>query len=252
MTRVQILILLILAITVCIVFGIAAITVRTQLMPSLTPAIAERPESETTTTPAAVPTWTPIPISTSTPTPTDTRLPTATYTRVVQDTATPTVTHTPAPTPTGTISPSPTRSSGGGGGGTYRTPVPTPTPTSLYPFRIVGQTLAYSTTNYIFVTYARVTSGDVLLPGYRLIGTHYPTGAHIESEPSCPYLCRASGPSIEDYLIQEGNLVFEAFFYDTGSWSLMLVDPQGRQVSEILHIGIDIRDRKWFYYHLNR
>jgi len=252
MTRVQILILLILAITVCIVFGIAAITVRTQLMPSLTPAIAERPEAETTTTPAAVPTWTPIPISTSTPTPTDTRLPTATYTRVVQDTATPTVTHTPAPTPTGTISPSPTRSSGGGGGGTYRTPVPTPTPTSLYPFRIVGQTLAYSTTNYIFVTYARVTSGDVLLPGYRLIGTHYPTGAHIESEPSCPYLCRASGPSIEDYLIQEGNLVFEAFFYDTGSWSLMLVDPQGRQVSEILHIGIDIRDRKWFYYHLNR
>ena len=251
MTRVQILILLILAITVCIVFGIAAITVRTQLMPSLTPAIAERPETESTTTLVPEPTWTPIPISTSTPTPTDTRLPTATYTRVVQDTATPTVTHTPAPTPTGTISPSPTRSSGGGGG-TYRTPVPTPTPTSLYPFRIVGQTLAYSTTNYIFVTYARVTSADVLLPGYRLIGTHYPTGAHIESEPSCPYLCRASGPSIEDYLIQEGNLVFEAFFYDTGSWSLMLVDPQGRQVSEILHIGIDIRDRKWFYYHLNR
>ncbi len=250
MTRVQILILLILAITVCIVFGIAAVTVRTQLMPSLTPAIAERPETEGTTTLAAASTWTPIPSSTSTPTPTDTRLPTATYTRVVQDTATPTVTHTPAPTPTGTITPSPTRSSGGSG--SYRTPVPTPTPTSLYPFRIVGETLTYSTTNYIFVTYARVTSGDVLLPGYRLIGTHHPTGAHIESEPSCPYLCRGSGPRIEDYLIQEGNLVFEAFFYDTGTWSLMLIDPQGRQVSEILHIAIDIRERKWFYYHLNR
>jgi hypothetical protein len=125
-------------------------------------------------------------------------------------------------------------------------------PTSRYPFRIVAEPLEYKTKNFIFVIYARVTSGDVLLPGYRLIGTHYPTGAHIKSEPSCAYLCRASGPNLEDALIQEGNLVFEAFFYDTGYWSLVLVDAQGNQVSEVFNIDIDIKKRKWFYYLFNR
>ena len=56
----------------------------------------------------------------------------------------------------------------------------------------------------------------------------------------------------EDYLIQEGNLVFEAFFYDTGTWSLVIVDPQGQQASEVLQIDIDIKKRKWFYYHFGR
>ncbi len=248
MTRVQILILAILAITVCMVFGIAAIAVRTQLIPSLTPVVAQQPEVSPTS--AATPTWTIMPTNTLTPTPVDTPLPTPTNTRVVVDTLTPTPTHTSAPTPTGTITPTPTRSSSGGGssGG----PRPTPTSTSRYPFRIVAEPLEYKTKNFIFVVYARVTSGDVLLPGYRLMGTHYPTGAHIESEPSCAYLCRASGPSLEDALIQEGNLVFEAFFYDTGYWSLVLVDPQGNQVSEVFNIDIDIKKRKWFYYLLNR
>jgi len=227
MTRVQILILAILAITVCMVFGIAAITVRTQLMPSLTPVVAQQPEPEAPPTSAATPTWTIMPTYTLSPTPVDTPLPTATNTRVVQDTLTPTPTHTAAPTPTGTITPTPTRSSSSGGGGSSGGPRPTPTPTSRYPFRIVTQPLEYKTKNFIFVIYARVSSGDVLLPGYRLIGTHYPTGANIKSEPSCVHLCRASGPKVEDYLIQESNLVFEAFFYDTGTWSLMLVDPQG-------------------------
>ncbi len=250
MTRVQILILAILAITVCMVFGIAAIAVRTQLIPSLTP-IAQQPEPEVPPTSAATPTWTIMPTNTLTPTPVDTPLPTATNTRVVQDTPTPTPTHTAAPTPTGTITPTPTRRSSGGGGSSGA-PRPTPAPTSRYPFRIVTEPLEYKTKNFIFVVYARVTSGDVLLPGYRLIGTHYPTGAHINSEPSCTYLCRASGPDVEDALIQEGNLVFEAFFYDTGYWSLVLVDPQGNQVSEVFNIDIDIKKRKWFYYHFNR
>lgn len=250
MTRVQILILAILAVTVCIVFGVAAVVVQTQFIPSLTPVIAEQPLAEASLTPAATATWTPIPTSTITPTPTDTPLPTPTNTRVVNDTATPTPTYTPLPTSTGTISPTPTRT--GGGGSSPGAPRPTPTPSSRYPFKIVGAPLEYKTKNFIFVVYVRVTSGDVLLPGYRLVGTHYPTGANIKSEPSCPKLCRGSGPRIEDYLIQEGNLVFEAFFYDTGTWSLMLVDGQGQQVSEVFNINIDIKDRKWFYYHFNR
>ncbi|GAB4534632.1 MAG: hypothetical protein Kow0063_17950 [Anaerolineae bacterium] len=247
MTRVQILILVILAVTVCIVFGIAAVVVQTQFIPSLTPVIADQPPAEVALTPTVTATWTPIPTSTATPTPTDTPLPTPTYTRVVNDTATPTPTHTPLPTDTATITPTPTRGRGGSPGAR-----PTPTPTSRYPFRIVETPLEYKTKNFIFVVYARVTSGDVLLPGYRLVGTHYPTGVNIKSEPSCAYLCRASGPKVEDSLIQEANLVFEAFFYDTGTWSMMLVDGQGQQVSEVFHVNIDIKDRKWFYYHFNR
>ena len=250
MTRVQILILAILAITVCMVFGIAAITVRTQLIPSLTPVIARQSKTEVTPTSGPTPTWTIMPTNTFTPTPINTPLPTATNTRVVLDTPTPTPTHTAAPTPTGTITPTPTRRSGGGG--SSGAPRPTPTSASRYPFRIVAGPLEYKTKNFIFVVYARLTSGDVLLPGYRMIGTHYPTGAHIESEPSCVEICRGSGPRVEDYLIQEGNLVFEAFFYDTGTWSLMLIDPQGNQVSEVFHVDIDIKKRKWFYYHFNR
>ena len=193
-----------------------------------------------------------MPTNTFTPTPAETPLPTATSTRVVHDTPTPTPTHTPAPTPTETITPTATRRSSGGSGGSSGGPRPTPTPTSRYPFRIVAEPLEYETKNFIFVIYARVSSGGVLLPGYRLIGTHYPTGANIKSEPSCVHLCRASGPKVEDYLIQESNLVFEAFFYDTGYWTLVLVDPQGNQASEVFNVEIDIKKRKWFFYHFNR
>jgi hypothetical protein len=98
----------------------------------------------------------------------------------------------------------------------------------------------------------RITSGNTLLPGYRMVGTHNPTGAHVESPPSCGKLCKGSGPKRENWLIQESNLAFEAFFYDTGTWSLVLLDPQGQQASEVLEIKIDIKDRKWYYYHFNR
>jgi hypothetical protein len=252
MTRVQILILAILAITVCLVFGIAAIAVQTQLIPSLTPAVAQLPETEVPSVSEATPTWTLVPTWTpaSTPTPAETPIPTPTNTRVVNDTPTPTQTHTPAPTSTGTVSPTPTRSRGGGS--SPAAPRPTPRPTSRYPLSVVEGPLVYTTTNYIFVVYARITSGNLLLPGYRLDGTHYPTGVHIRSAPSCPYLCKASGPALEDALIQEGNVAFEAFFYDTGTWNMMVVDPYGNQVSEVFYVNIDINNRRWFYYHFNR
>jgi hypothetical protein len=110
------------------------------------------------------------------------------------------------------------------------------------------------TKNHMFVVYARITGpdGTTLLPDYRMIGTHSPTGVNIQSEPSCDYLCRASGPRMEDYYILEGNLVFEAFFYDTGTWSLVVLDPQGQQASEKLEIEIDRQERRWFYYHLSQ
>jgi hypothetical protein len=169
---------------------------------------------------------------------------------VVLDTATPTPSLTPTATPIPSITPTPTL--GRGGSGSTGGARPTPQPTSRYPLKIVEGPLTYETKNYIFVVYARITSGGTLLPGYRMVGTHRPSGATIKSDASCNYLCKGSGPRKEQYFIQEGNLVFEAFFYDTGSWSLMLIDPQGQQASDILKIDIDKAKRVWYYYHFNR
>jgi len=53
-------------------------------------------------------------------------------------------------------------------------------------------------------------------------------------------------------MVQEGNLVFEAPFYKTGTWSLMLIDPQGQQASEVFKLEIDDDHRQWFYYRFGR
>jgi hypothetical protein len=254
MTRRQTLTLASLAMMVCVVFSILAITIRSNLTNSVASA---NPEPATSAVPPSL-TFTPglaiMPTSTFTPPPAETSTPTPTYTRVVIDTATPTPSQTPLPTspPTSTSIPTATPARGSGGGRSGGTTRATPTPASRYPFRIVEEPQVYTTTNHIFVVLARVTSGgSVLVPGYRMVGTHSPTGAGHQSEPSCDHLCKASGPKGE-FLIQEGNLVFEAPFYDTGTWSLMLVDPQGRQVSDVLKIDIDSKHKKWFFYHFNQ
>jgi hypothetical protein len=254
MTRRQILTLAGLGMMVCVVFFILAITLRSNLT---NPVASANPEPVTSAVPPS-PTFTPglamVPTSTFTPPPAESSTPTATYTRVVVDTATPTPSQTPEPTytPTPTSIPSATRSQSSGGGRSGGAPYATATPTSRYPFTIVEEPQVYSTTNHIFVVLAQVTSGgSVLVPGYRMVGTHSPSGASHQSEPSCDHLCKGSGPKGE-FLIQEGNLVFEAPFYDTGTWSLMLVDPQGQQVSDVLKIEIDRQQKKWFFYHFNR
>jgi hypothetical protein len=246
MTQAQILVLAVLAVLVCIVFGVAVAMIRPLLAPSLEPAVAEQPGAGVA--PASTATWTPIPTNTFTPFPTHTSFPTPTYTRVVLDTATPTPSQTAAPTPTETSIPTSTR---GGSRSTIGTPQPTPTPTSRFPLKIVGEPVAFETDNHFFVILAKVTAGNVLLPGYRMVGNHTPTGAGHQSQPSCDHLCKASGPG-ETFPIQEGNLVFEPFFYATGTWSLVLLDPQGRQASDVFQVEIDIEEKMWFYYHFNR
>jgi hypothetical protein len=254
MTRRQTLTLAGLAMMVCVVFFILAITIRSNLTNPVASANLEPPTSAIPPSPTFTPGLAIVPTSTFTPPPAEPSTPTPTYTRVVVDTATPTPSQTPEPTytPTSTPIPAATQGRGSGGGRSGGAPRPTPTPTSRYPFKILEEPQVYSTTNHIFVVLARVTSGgSVLVPGYRMVGTHSPTGAGHQSEPSCDHLCKASGPKGE-FLIQEGNLVFEAPFYDTGTWSLMLVDPQGRQVSDVLKIEVDSQQRKWFFYHFNQ
>ncbi len=210
------------------------------------------------------PTFTPIPTSTATPTPTNTRLPTSTPTRVVLDTATP----IQAPTATYTlvllVTPAtPTGTAGDTSSVSSATRTPSPTPTVFYPMKII-ESQAHDTGNTFFVVFAQITGNNALLPGYRIVGTHSPTDLAVESEPSCADLCKASGPktgcepvcdtqctpvaTTTGAPVQEGNVVFEAFAYETGVWSLVVADPQGNQVSDVFQIEIDFERRQWFYY----
>lgn len=202
------------------------------------------------------PTWTPIPL------PQETRPPTPTATRVVQDTPTPTITPTytrvmltTPDTSQASVSASPTRR-------VVRRRTPTATPTPSYPFKIVASR-EYTTTNPIFVIYAQIKVGDALVGGYRIVGTHQPSGLTFESPPSCWDLCKASGPRISTTPccnefctpissslppeVQEGNVAFEGLIYETGSYQIRLLDPQGQPVSDLIEIPIDANNKKWFF-----
>jgi hypothetical protein len=214
---------------------------------------------------SATPTGTP----TATPTPTNTPPPTATATRVVLDTATP----TPAPSPTHTrVLPAnppaayiPPGTDGDVGQASVVTPAPSSIPETANPMKII-ESQAQDTENTFFVIFAQITSNNALLPGYRIVGTHSPSGLAVESEPSCDHLCKASGPktvgdepacdsrytpvacTTTGRPVQEGNVVFEAFAYETGVWSLVVASPEGNQASDVFQIEVDSERRQWFYY----
>lgn len=261
MKRWQVLVLISMVILVIILFCGVAFFSRS-LFTDVAPAVIAEGEATAliAVTSAIKPTATAtiIPTQTLTPLPTDTPVPTATSTRVVVDTVTPTASNTP------TITPIPTNTStavikpaGSGGGGGGSTAAPTATPTSKYPFKYVSGPLRYETENHFLYILFRVTAGGNPVSGYKLVGTHSPTGYQWESDPSCPNLCKASGP--ESYTnpdgdevkfqIQEANLVFESPAYDTGTWTLMLVDSYGQQVSDIFQLTLDGDKKEWFYYH---
>ena len=211
---------------------------------------------------------TPTRTPTATPTPTNTPPPTATATRVVLDTATP----APAPSATYTrvlpANPTAANTPPGTGGDVSQAsvvePTPSSTPETANPVKII-ESQAHDTENTFFVIFAQITGNNALLPGYRIVGTHSPSGLAVESAPSCNHLCKASGPKVVDEPVcdsgctpvvahatgrpvQEGNAVFEAFAYETGVWSLVVADPAGNQVSDVFQIEINYEQRQWFNY----
>jgi hypothetical protein len=264
--RSQILILALMAILAIALFCVVAFFSRSLLQPPdptlVAQQVAATADAAFTPRPTATPSLTPTPTNTLTPTPTDTPVPTPTATRVVHSTATPTPSKTPTLTPIPTSTPTNTPIPQGGVGGGYAGgPAPTAVPTSRYPFAIIAEPLVYTTSNHIFVILAQVTRSSVPVPGYRLVGTHSPTGFQWQSPLSCDDLCKASGPEAvydeegertKTFLVQKGNLAFEAPVYETGVWSLMLVDAKGQQVSEVFQIQLDATEKQWFYYLFNR
>lgn len=201
-------------------------------------------------TPKHIRTATFTPTSTPVPTETNTPAPTPTGTRVVLDTATPTPSGTPTPAPTATAT---LVVSGGGYSGGYRA---TATPSWKYHFHVTQGPVAYSTTNHWLVVLAQLTENGLPAAGYKLVGTHHPTGAEAQSDVSCPNLCKASGVeavtddsgNIVKFQIQKGNVQFETQTYDTGTWTLMVVDGNGKQASDAIEIAINSDDPQWFYY----
>lgn len=267
----QRIILILMGMLAAVLFCAVVFLSRSLFLPSNPEALAQQAAQTATsratvfTLPTAVPTFTPTPSPAPTHTPTETPVPTATATRVVKDTATPTPSNTPTSTATPTVTPTNTRvvpvTTGGGGGTGGGAPAPTATPASLYPFLMTSGPLSYETSNHIFVILAQVKVGSQPLEGYKLVGTHSPTGFQWESVVSCPDLCKASGPEaiydedgelVEKFQIQKGNLVWESPAYDTGVWSLMLVDSMGRQVSDVFQLALDSSDKYWFYYEFSR
>jgi hypothetical protein len=245
MTRVQMLILAGLLVMVLGVFCVGAVLARSVLLtPPGTEVVEEPPPAAT---PGPPPTDTPVYIFTRTATPTPNTSPTATNTRVVNDTATPTITLTPTvtPTPTETATPIPARQ-GSGGGSSSGGPKPTPAPTSRFPLKMLEGPVSYKTHNHFLVVLAQVTRGYTYLAGYRLIAVKTPSGAIYKGPPSCPYICKANGP--EGSILQRGNIYLETP-YESGVVSLMIVDPQGQQASEVFQITTNVDlDQWWFYY----
>ena len=248
MTRVQMLVLAGLLMAVLGVFCVGAILASSALLAPPGTAVAEEPSPAAT--PAPLPTDTPVYIftRTATPTPDIPRSPTATNTRVVNDTETPTITLTPTvtPTPTETVTPIPARQGSGGGSSSSGGSRPTPAPTSRFPLKMLEGPVSYKTHNHFLVILAQVTRGNAYLGNYRLIAIKTPSGAVYKGPPSCPYICKANGP--EGSILERGNIFLE-IPYESGLVSFMVVDPQGRQASEVIQVDTHVDlDQWWFFY----
>jgi hypothetical protein len=268
MSGLQKLVLIMLAGLVASVFCVVVFLARSVLLSPTTVAVArETPTPSVPGEPTLVPTLTLVPTWTPLPEAQETLQPTATATRVVLDTTTPTA--TPIVTTTPLRPPTATPDSGASSaiGGTVKSPArkttPTATPQPSYPFKLSASQV-YTTANSFFVMYAQIKNGGTLLGGFRIVGTHQPSGMSFESAPSCYDMCKASGPRASTTAccntqctpeanslpanVQEGNVAFETPLYETGAYYIKLVDAQGKQVSDVIEIPIDGSDRKWFFY----
>lgn len=166
-----------------------------------------------------VPSLTPsvIPTATLPPTPTETPIPTATV---------------PPPPPAPTATPGP----------------PTPTPAPSYPFQMVEQgNREFQHTNYhaIVVYVAVVSEGNIPMGGYKLVGDHVPTGAHIESPPSA-WDWNAVNCLDCDY-VKSGNLKLELGPFVEGVWNVYLVDGGGTQVSPVVSLPYSPDPSQWVW-----
>jgi len=178
---------------------------------------------------------TPTPTKTLTPTvtpiPTDTPTPTQTPTAPPTNTPTPTETSTPAPPPPPT-----------------NTPPPTDTPAPTYDFQLAELFNAPSTANILSIVVAIQNNNNDWIPGLRVVGID-PNGIVTKSEPSAD---RETGHTPADSsVIKSGNTKFEPqpkAVYITGTWTFLLENMEGQQVSPSFSVNMDVENRQWYFF----
>jgi hypothetical protein len=176
-------------------------------------------QKQATSVPTPVPTLTatPIPDPTDTPTPipTDTPLPTK---------------RPPPPPPTATPAP------------------PTPTPAPSFPFEVFeqGNRLFQGTSYHVINIYVAVVSeGNIPVGGYKVVGDHVPSGAHVESAQST-WDWSVTNCLDCDY-IKFGNIKLEPGTFTDGTWSIYVADEAGNQLSPTVPLSYSSDPSQWVW-----
>jgi hypothetical protein len=168
---------------------------------------------------------TPVPTLTPSATPEATELPTPTEPPPPTDTPPP-----PPPRPTNTPAP------------------PTATPAPTFPFKMVeqGNRMFQSTSYHVITVYVAVVSeGNIPLGGYKMVGDHVPSGAHVESGISS-WDWSVTNCLDCDY-IKQGNLKFEPGTFTDGTWNVYLADEGGNPVSETIPLSYSTDPAQWVW-----
>ncbi len=173
--------------------------------------------------------------ATDIPTPVPTLTPSATP----EATAPPTPTEPPPPTDT--PPPPPPRPTD--------TPAPpTATPAPTFPFVMVeqGNRMYQSTSYHVITVYVAVVSeGNIPLGGYKVVGDHVPSGAHVESGISS-WDWSVTNCLDCDY-IKQGNLKFEPGTFTDGTWNIYLTDDSGAPLSATVPLNYSTDPAQWVW-----
>jgi len=190
--------------------SVAAVVVNTS------DAFLPTPGGHATDIPTPVPTLTPTdtPVATNTPLPTDT----------------PVATNTPRPRPTATPAP----------------PSPTPAPSFQFMVAEQGNRMFQSTSYHVITIYvAVVSSGNIPMGGYKVVGDHSPSGQHAESGLST-WDWGVTNCLECDY-VKQGNLKFEPGSFTDGVWNIYLTDANGARMSETVALPYSSDPEQWVW-----
>jgi hypothetical protein len=185
------------------------------------------------------------------PTEVSTPVPTMTPSHTPEPTATPAPTETPLPTTTPLPPPQPAAAAAPASAASApasEEPAPEPPPDPGFPFAVSEQgNRAFQKTNYHVITIyvAVVSEGNIPLGGYKVVGDHVPSGAHVESGLST-WNWDVVNCLDCDY-VKQGNLKFEPGPFTDGVWNIYLADPGGSQLSPAVPLSYSSNPEEWVW-----
>jgi hypothetical protein len=109
-----------------------------------------------------------------------------------------------------------------------------------------GNRMYQSTSYHVITVYVAVVSeGNIPLGGYKVVGDHVPSGAHVESGIST-WDWSVTNCLDCDY-IKQGNLKFEPGTFTDGTWNIYLTDDSGVPLSETVPLGYSTDPAQWVW-----